>query len=236
MEFKKLKPIEIARQLWISTSALRHYESWGIVPPPERAANGYRIYTEEHAAYFACIRAMLPGFGMDVVKETMKRIRQQETDDALWIVNECQARLHRDKKIAEQTIELLDTEGLGQADSAVGNDWMTIGEIAKMAEVPASAIRHWEKEGLLEPERHEENGYRIYHQGHLRQILLIRTLRSAHYSIEVIREAMKNFDQHDIEKIREIAGQSLAFLNWVNRQQVKGIRYLYELCCLLKLI
>jgi Predicted transcriptional regulators len=54
-----------------STSALRHYESWGIVPTPERTASGYRLYTEEHAAYFECFRAMRPGFGMDIVKKTM---------------------------------------------------------------------------------------------------------------------------------------------------------------------
>ncbi|GAE05615.1 transcriptional regulator, MerR family [Paenibacillus sp. JCM 10914] len=39
------KPIEIAKELHISTSALRHYESWGVVPAPERDKNGYRLYT-----------------------------------------------------------------------------------------------------------------------------------------------------------------------------------------------
>jgi len=59
---KMLKPIDIAKKLNISTSALRHYESWGIIPTVPRSSNGYREYTEEHVAYFQCIRAMLPGF------------------------------------------------------------------------------------------------------------------------------------------------------------------------------
>jgi len=59
-----VRPIDIARKLNISTSALRHYEDWGIIPPVERGANGYRVYTEVHVAYFECIRAMNAGFGM----------------------------------------------------------------------------------------------------------------------------------------------------------------------------
>lgn len=58
-----LKPKDIAKELQISTSALRHYESWGVVPSPERSENGYRLYTQTHLAYFRCLRAMF-GFGL----------------------------------------------------------------------------------------------------------------------------------------------------------------------------
>lgn len=51
----KLRPIDIARKLNISTSTLRHYESWGMLPPVQRSASGYRIYTEEHAAYSSAL-------------------------------------------------------------------------------------------------------------------------------------------------------------------------------------
>ena len=65
-----MKGIQIAKKLNISTSALRHYESWGLIPKIERK-NGYRIYTKEHEAYFQCIRALNAGFGMDLVKRVM---------------------------------------------------------------------------------------------------------------------------------------------------------------------
>ncbi|NHN32355.1 MerR family DNA-binding transcriptional regulator [Paenibacillus agricola] len=40
----------------MSSSTLRHYESWGRIPKVERAANGYRIYTKGHAeALFICV-------------------------------------------------------------------------------------------------------------------------------------------------------------------------------------
>lgn len=64
----------IATKSNISTSALKHYEAWGLIPTVERASNGYRIYTQEHESYFQCIRALKSGFGMDLVKEVMPRI------------------------------------------------------------------------------------------------------------------------------------------------------------------
>src|SRR5690606_5077014 len=66
-------------------------------PPVPRAANGYRVYTEEHVAYFECIRAMIPGFGIPITREVVRKLQKQEVDEALWLVNEQQALLHREK-------------------------------------------------------------------------------------------------------------------------------------------
>ncbi|MBW7460074.1 MerR family DNA-binding transcriptional regulator, partial [Paenibacillus sepulcri] len=74
------KPHEIARELHISTSALRHYESWGVVPIPERAANGYRLYTVVHLAYFRCLRTMFAGFGVAVTCDVLRHIQKSDMD------------------------------------------------------------------------------------------------------------------------------------------------------------
>lgn len=224
-----VRPIDIAKKLNISTSALRHYESWGIVPPPERAPNGYRIYTEEHVAYFECIRAMLPGFGMNVTKDVMVMVREKETDRALWTINEQQARLHQDKTMAEKTLSLLETESLDNVMPRGKRKEMTIGEVAAETGVPASAIRHWEREGLLSLPRGGDNGYRLFNGTLLRQILIIRTLRAAAYPIESIRQVMKELDLHHIGSARRVAKDSLAYLNHINRSQTRGIHYLYRL-------
>ena len=42
--------------------------------------NGYRLYTEEHVAYFECIRAMNEGFGMDLVRKIMPLIQERKID------------------------------------------------------------------------------------------------------------------------------------------------------------
>src|SRR5690625_699210 len=107
-----MKPIEIARKLNVSTSALRHYESWGIVPEAERAPNGYRKYTEEHLAYFECIRKMNTGFGMGLIRKIMPLIRAGEITEALWLVNDVQVDLHQEKRRVEQVLHALEREEL----------------------------------------------------------------------------------------------------------------------------
>lgn len=232
----KIRPIDIARKLGISTSALRHYEEWGIVPPVERAQNGYRIYTEEHVAYFECLRAMLPGFGMDVTKRVLLNVQNKEVDAALWLVNESQASLHHDKTIAERALQILETEELDNLEIKGKRKWMTIGEVSAETMIPSSAIRHWEKEGLITPVRDQENGYRRFNRSHVRQILIIRTLRTAVYSLEVIREVMRELDHHNVEQARQIARDSMKYLNNRNQTQLRGAHYLYQLCRMLMLL
>ncbi|MFD2831128.1 MerR family DNA-binding transcriptional regulator [Corticicoccus populi] len=93
-----MRGIEIAKKLNISTSALKHYESWGLVPKVEREKNGYRIYTSEHEAYFQCIRALNAGFGMDLVKKVIPLIINGKIHDALWLINKAQVDLYTEKK------------------------------------------------------------------------------------------------------------------------------------------
>lgn len=41
---------ELAKSLGVSTKTLRHYEEIGLVPPPARADNAYRVYAPEAIA------------------------------------------------------------------------------------------------------------------------------------------------------------------------------------------
>lgn len=231
-----IRPIDIARKLSISTSTLRHYEEWGIVPPVERGENGYRIYTADHVAYFECIRYMLPGYGMELTAEAMRMLQRGEVQDVLWMVKEAQARLHQDKVTADKTIELLESEALDRLDSKGKRKWMTIGEVSLETGIPSSAIRHWEKSGLLSIARDPENGYRLFNSTHLRQILLIRTLRTAVYSLDVIKSVLDEVNHNRIEQARQVARDSLEYIHQLNLHQVHGAHYLYQLCLQLKLI
>ena len=217
-----IKPIEIARRLNISTSALRHYEEWGIVPPPKRQPNGYRMYTEEHLAYFECIRAMNAGFGMRLVKQVMPLIQQGNITQALWIVNEAQANMYKEKVRADNTIQALDVEELERFSTLHKKEWYSIGEVAKEIDVPQTTIRHWEKEGLVEPSRNLENGYRQYNRADLRRLLIIRTLRSAVYSLEVVGEVLDEIDQHSISHAKKIASDALQHMDYIIQQQLRA--------------
>ncbi|MFS0728005.1 MerR family transcriptional regulator [Paenibacillus sp. 1P07SE] len=231
-----MRPIDIARKLKVSTHALRHYEEWGIVPKPARGANGYRQYTAEHLAYFECIRAMNPGFGMELIKEVMMDLQERDVHRALWRISKVQADLYQDKLIAEQTVRLLERQELDETSDAPRRTRLTIGQASRQTGIPATAIRHWEKEGLLELPRDQDNGYRIIDRASLRKILLIRTLRTAIYSLELIRNVLQELDNNRIEQAREVARTSLHQLNFKIQQQLRGLHYVYRLCDLLGLI
>ncbi|MEK5476154.1 TioE family transcriptional regulator [Paenibacillus sp. FSL R5-0407] len=230
------KPVEIARELQISTSALRHYESWGVVPAPERAANGYRLYTGIHLAYFRCLRAMFPGFGVQVTCEVLRLIQKSDIDAAFWLVNKEQAILHHEKAAADQTLAMLDTLELPPLPNRRLKQRMTIGEIAAFTGSAPSAIRHWEKEGLISPERDPENGYRLFSPVDARKILLIRTLRGTVYFLKSMKEIVQAVENQSIDKAKKITEQAISSINERNRQQYLGLHQLIELCKELNLV
>ncbi|GGD96485.1 MerR family transcriptional regulator [Paenibacillus nasutitermitis] len=224
-----MKGIEIAKKLNISTSALRHYEAWGLVPHVERAVNGYRIYTKEHEAYFQCIRAMYAGFGMDLIREVMPRIIRGETLEALWLINKAQVNLHAEKETVQRTVDMLDLKELNDLPKYRNTNSFTIGEVAEEASVSASAIRHWEKEGLIKPERQQESGFRIYSPSDIRKVLIIRTVQRVVYSLDTVRKVLSELDKHNVAQAKEIALKSLQYIDHALVEQVRGIACLQNL-------
>ncbi|KHF40638.1 transcriptional regulator [Halalkalibacter okhensis] len=226
-----MKPIDIANELGVSTSALRHYEAWGLVPKVERKENGYRIYTNEHVAYFKCIRAMNSGFGMSLVREIMPFIQSKQITEALWKVSEVQAKLFKDKKKAEQALKVLEQESVEVLNQLTRKkQFYSIGEAAEATGVPNSTLRHWEKEGLIEPKRDAENGYRLYTKNDLRKLLVIQTLQTAVYSLDIVREVLNEMDTHDLQAAIKITRESLMHLDYLVKEQLRGMSALFHLC------
>ncbi|MEC1179232.1 MerR family transcriptional regulator [Metasolibacillus meyeri] len=224
--------IEIAKKLNISTSALRHYEAWGLVPKVERAKNGYRIYTKEHEAYFQCIRALNAGFGMDLAKKVMPLIINQKIHDALWLINKAQVDLYIEKETVQKTVKILDSKDFTEFSDVKkyhDKDYFTIGEVAKEANVSTSSIRHWEKEGLIKPERHKESGFRIYSPIDIRRVFIIRTIQRVVYSLDIVRQVLADIDKNNIIRTKEMAIQSLQYIDDALVQQIQGIASLQNL-------
>jgi DNA-binding transcriptional MerR regulator len=67
---------------------------------------------------------------------------------------------------------------------------LRIGEAARAVGVRPSAVRFWEAEGLLQPSRDRESGYRVYDRQQLRRLEMIVLLRGANYRFEAIRSVL----------------------------------------------
>ncbi len=225
-----MRPIEIARKLNVSTSTLRNYEDQGLVPPTKRTSKGHRVYTPVHLAYFECITAMAPGFGMDVTSKVMYHTQAKDLHSALWLMNNEQASLNQAKCDAERNMEWLKASSEIRMYGHEARD-MTIGEVSERIAVPRSTLRYWEKVGLIPSSRDPSNGYRRYSKSQLNQIMLLRTLRTAIYSSDVVelKQMIAEMNPTDLNHAQRILNETLNYLDRMVVEQMRGIYYVYRL-------
>ncbi|GAE05616.1 transcriptional regulator, MerR family [Paenibacillus sp. JCM 10914] len=173
---------------------------------------------------------MFPGFGYAVTYEVVRHVQNHELDRALWLVNGEQVKLQQEKSVSDDTLALLENPALELLQDKRMKPRMTIGEVAQITNVETSAIRHWEKEGLITPERNAENGYRLYTPDHIRQILLIRSLRRTVFYLHKIKEVMQALQFQSIAQAKKVVREALSVIHHRNRQQYNGVHKLMELC------
>jgi len=77
---------------------------------------------------------------------------------------------------------------------------MQIGEVAARTELSLRSLRHWEEVGLLRPSGRSEGGFRLYTEGDVDKILVIRRMKPLGFSLEEMKAVMA-----DIEILREAA-------------------------------
>lgn len=230
----KLRPIDIARKLGVSTSTLKEYEKKGVLPVVPRTQSKYRYYTEEHLAYFICVREMLVGFRLEYISEILKKVKAGEVDYALWMMTQAQAKLYQEKLMAEKSIQSLFGDFSSKAFTK--NSMLTIHEVSAETGLPVTTIRYWEKVGLITPRRNMENNYRLYQKDELRQILTIQVIKLTveskgnKYSINNIKEKLQDFDYNYKDKIKNTATEIRMYLGTINRGQIRGISALHHLC------
>jgi MerR family transcriptional regulator, redox-sensitive transcriptional activator SoxR len=71
----------------------------------------------------------------------------------------------------------------------MSTDLMTVGEMAKRSGMAASALRFYEREGLISATR-TTGGQRRYERGQLRRLAFIRAARNVGLSLEEVRAAL----------------------------------------------
>ncbi len=226
-----IRPVDIARRLKVSTTMLRHYEMFGMIPAVMRSSNGYRIYTAEHIAYFICIREMMHGFTLSEIGKILKPVLERQIDEALWMANKAQAALQNDKYVCEQIKQRFMHKKKASAPKEYSID-----AISKATGILPSTIRYWDKIGLISADRCTANNYRAFTQSHVDEILMLQALklsmraRGEKYAVEQIRKEMQKFNFDDTEKISAIVASIESHLVLLNRAQIRSICALYHLC------
>ncbi|QIK70068.1 MerR family transcriptional regulator [Erysipelothrix sp. HDW6C] len=222
------RPIDIARKFNISTSTVRNYEEAMLIPASNRTSNGYRTYTEKHCNYLRCVLAMQAGFGRDEIIDIVQLIHDKQVNNALLKCSEKQVKLIRELDHAQKTVKLF-TSGHLYKDFKI-KKLLTIQEASQLTDVIDTTIRHWEREGLLYPVRGKGNNYRLYDIEQITRILIIRTIKTATWSLDHVKDFLREFDAKNPQEVYKVAVDSLNYLYRLNIHQHQGIHALYELC------
>lgn len=182
------KTAEVAKIIGIHSNTVRLYEELGLIPKPERKANGYRIFTDYHIEQLKLARI---AFQIEVLQnglrkkivEMVKSSAEGDFDRALRITYEYLVQVRQERKNAEEAIDIVIKLLIGQSEE--NNLLMKRKEVSQYLDISMDTIRNWEMNGLLTVKR-KDNGYRVYTDDDIRQLKIIRSLRCANYSLEAI--------------------------------------------------
>ncbi|MEK3747579.1 MerR family transcriptional regulator [Paenibacillus sp. FSL E2-8871] len=221
-------PTMIAKKLNVSTTTLRRYEDQGLVPEVPRTPSNRRCYTDIHVQAFITIRALLQGYEIPVVYDVMRKIKARQIEDALWSINQEQFNTQTEKHRLEDVLRMFRNADLSKYNDLEVTNAMTIGEVAQMAGVKPSAIRHWEQEGLITSNRNKDNGYRVYTITELRKIILISSLRKTVYNIENMKQLLNEIETQNYKKVELTFELALQKLNSKLMKQFLGIAELMK--------
>lgn len=112
---------EIAAVVGVTTRTVRHYHHLGLLPEPERRANGYREYTLRHAVVLARIRRLTElGLGLAEVRDVLADDAGKDLVEVLTELDEDLAR--QEAAIRERRARLralLESEGGVSAEGPV---------------------------------------------------------------------------------------------------------------------
>ena len=74
-------------------------------------------------------------------------------------------------------------------------------EVSRYLGISMDALRNWEMNGLLTVKR-KDNGYRVYTDGDIQRLKIIRSLRCANYSLEAILRLLQQLSKNPDTDIR----------------------------------
>ncbi|MFC4598791.1 MerR family transcriptional regulator [Cohnella hongkongensis] len=180
---------EIAHRFGIHPNTVRLYEKLGLIPSPERKANGYRVFTDFHVEQLQLVRTALE---VEVLQNGLRKqaaaIIQAAAagnfDTAIHLTERYGQQIKTEQKNAEEAIAIAEKLWSGE-NQECSNARLTRKETADLLQISIDTLRNWEMNGLLTVKR-KQNGYRVYSDKDIERLKMIRALRCANYSLAAI--------------------------------------------------
>ncbi len=202
----RLRTVDLARGVGMSVQQVRNYVDEGFLPPVDRTASGYRIFTSRHADALAVTRELIAGHGWQRARRIMAAVHAGDVETALAEIDRGHAELDRERTHIDQVLGAFEAIVTTPPPTSTGRrGGVRIGEVAALVGVRTSALRVWEREGLLRPERERLTNYRVYDPGEVVRAHLVALLRKGGYHLDIVRaviDEMRSSHQRKPERVR----------------------------------
>lgn len=220
----QLRPVDLAREVGISTQQVRNYEAAGILPPAPRTESGYRRYGTRHLDALRTYRALVPGFGPGTAAAIIRAVHEGDERRVLRLVDASHSALHEQRLATDAASEALDTAA-GQFRDAGPEPGpaLRVGELAARLRVRTSTLRVWDAAGLLTPTRERGTAYRSYGPVEVRDARIIAMLRQGRYGFAQIRPVLDGLRRTgSTEALRAAVAERRAAHDRQSRHMLRG--------------
>lgn len=203
----------VGRLAGYSPQQVRDLERLGVLPPAARAANGYRHFGPAHLTALHAYRALAEAIGPVPARRLMPLLVHGTVDEAAQLVDELHADLARERARLTEALRGLESAVIEASDVFDAEDAMTIGELASAVGARPSALRHWEREGLVNPVRGADDG-RSYDAAAVTETRIVAALRAGGYGIPAIAAILEPLREHRLTAdVRRMLAHRLDGLN-----------------------
>jgi DNA-binding transcriptional MerR regulator len=198
---RTVRGVTLAREAGLSVQQVRNYEQAGLLPLASRSAAGYREFDESHRQALAAARVLVRAYGWDAAVTVLAAVHGDDLRTAVARIDHAHAALDRERERIQQALRAFEVVVTHPLDAdprmaaaleqiARQDAPLRIGQLANLLGVRTSALRFWERSGLVRPVRERTTGYRRYDVGAARDAHLVRLLREGNFSMTIIRAAL----------------------------------------------
>jgi len=204
---KPLSTSDLARAVGAHPNTVRRYAASGLIPPVERAPNGYRRFTPHH---LDCLRIARVVYSLTypgkAIRQSASRIIPHavaaDWGGALEAAYTHLTFVQAERAQAEAAVRLLERWAAGWAADTTQQP-QRIGAAARLLGVTVDMLRNWERNGLITIPRQASNRYRQYTAAEISRLRVIRVLARAGYSQMAILRMLLQLDRGDTTNLRQ---------------------------------
>lgn len=181
-----LRTTGVASRSGWSVQQVRDLEAEGVLPPAARSANGYRTWDERHVRSATAYRHLSAAVGPVRAADLLRTAHADGAAPAVRLLDAAHADLHARRLALAAAVAAAGQVAAEPVDDALPSDAMGTAELARALGVPASTLRHWDAEGLVEPDR-GPRGVRTWTPAQVRTVRVVHQLRLAGHPVPAVR-------------------------------------------------